>query len=79
MMVGYHRGSMGTWLDDYNVSPAVRTKLGKMNDEWAEIDRRLAAEPTPAERATMLGRLDEIEFEIDETIRGGKGKSATAS
>ena len=61
---------MGTWLDHYNPSPAVRAKLGKMNDEWAAIDKRLEAEPTPAERDELLGRIDEIEYEIDEAVRG---------
>ena len=46
--------------------------IRKMNDEWAEFDKRLEAEPEPseAERDKMLGRLDEIEYEIDETVRG---------
>ena len=37
---------MGTWIDDHNPSPAVRAKLGELNAEWAEIDKRLEAEPT---------------------------------
>lgn len=37
----------------------------------SELDRRLDAEPTPAERAVMLGRIDEIEYEIDAVVRGG--------
>lgn len=63
---------MGTWLDDYNPSPAGRAELAELNTEWAEIDRRLEGEPTPDERDTMLGRIDEIEYEIDELVRGGR-------
>lgn len=43
-----------------------------MNAEWRELDVRLDAEPEPSEseRDEMLGRIDEIEFEIDELVRG---------
>lgn len=67
--VGYH-ATMETWIDDYNPTPAVRARLAELNTEWAAIDRRLEAEPTSDERGTMLGRIDEIEYEIDEAVRG---------
>lgn len=65
--IDYH-GSMGTWLDDANPTPAVRGKLAEFEAEWREHDRRLEAEPTPDERDKMLGRIDEIEYDIDELV-----------
>jgi len=70
---------MGTWIDDYNPSPAARAKLGELDAEWPEIDRRFEAPATAAEREKMLGRIDELEYEIDELVRSGSGHRRDAA
>lgn len=66
-------------LWEHGLTTAVRARIAELDAEWRELEVRLAAEPEPSEseRDTMLGRLDEIEYEIDELVRGVKGKSAT--
>lgn len=49
---------MGTWIDDHNPSPAVRARLAELESEWRQ-----------SESDKMLGRIDEIEYAIDETVR----------
>lgn len=60
---------MGTWTDDYELTDAARAKLAELDAEWKAIDAKLAAQPSESERATLLGRLDEIEYEVDEAVR----------
>ena len=60
---------MGSWIDDANPSPEVRARLAQMNDEWRAVDQRIANESDPDKISALLGRIDELEFEIDELVR----------
>ena len=60
---------MGTWIDDVKPTPEVRARLAELEAEWKVVDQRIVAESDPDKISELLGRIDELEFAIDETVR----------
>ena len=53
-----------------NPTPEVLARLAELDAEWKATDGRIADESDPDKINSLLGRIDELEFEIDETVRG---------
>lgn len=50
-------------------APKCETRLAELDAEWKATDRRIAEVNDPDKIGELLGRIDELEFEIDELVR----------